>query len=448
MTIDPAALRGAVLEPGQAEYDAARRIWKGLDRRPARIIRCADTADLRTAVEYAAQQQLPLALVGAGHDVAARSMPDGALVASTALLDRIEIDADRRTARVQPGVRWGELVAAAAPYGLATTGASVATVGVAGFALHGGLGWLMRSLGTACDNILELDVVTADGVSRQVNAHSEPELFWAMRGAGSNFGAVTSLTLRLHPITRVVAGMRMYPAAQAPALFEAYRRITERAGDDLVTHFYYNGSPDGAHSTGIGLCYSGDPALLGAVLAPLAELGAPTHDSVREMGIDELQAVHDASTPRGARYHLRAHYLSELNDEVRATILDRCRTVTAPFTQVFVEHMGGAVGRVPLGETAFGGRRAGYSFLVINGWDRPGEEADRIAWTRDFGDAVRPHAAPGAYVNYLDDDEDHRIPGAYGDAFTRLRGVKRRYDPDNMFRFNRNIAPEDDSAAR
>jgi FAD/FMN-containing dehydrogenase len=258
---------------------------------------------------------------------------------------------------------------------------------------------------------------------------------------------VTSLTLQLHPITRVTAGMMLYPGEAAPAVLNAFRDITARAGDELVTHFYYNGSPDGAHSTGIGLCHTGDPADLATLLAPLAPLGEPVYDSVREMGIDDLQAVHDSSTPRGARYHLRAHYLSELDDSVSEAILARCRTVTAPFTQVFVEHMGGAVGRAPIDDSVFGGRHAGYSFLVINGWSSPEEDTTQIAWTRAFGDAVGPHATHGAYVNYLDYDEDHRIPGAYGSAYPRLRALKRRYDPANMFRFNRNIPPEVDDAA-
>lgn len=447
MSVSSIPVRGEVLAPGQPGYDEARRIWKGVDRRPSSIVRCADTADLRTLVDYAAGQGLPLAIAGAGHDIAARSMPDDAVVASTAALTRVEIDAERRLAVVAPGARWGQVVAAAAQYGLATTGASVATVGVAGFALHGGLGWLMRGFGTACDNIRELEVITADATIRRVSGELEPELFWAMRGAGSNFGAVTSLTLQLYPLSRVTAGMMLYPGEAAPAVLDAYRTITAAAGDELVTHFYYNGSPDGTHSTGIGLCYTGDPADLAAIVAPLAPLGRPIHDSVREMGINELQAVHDSSTPRGARYHLRAHYLSELDDSVCATVLGGCRTVTAPFTQIFLEHMGGAVAR-PLADSAFAGRHAGYSFLVINGWDSPAQDAERIAWTREFGDAVTPHAALGAYVNYLDYDEDHRIPGAYGAAYPRLRALKRRYDPANMFRFNRNIPPEADDVAR
>ncbi|MGW1738888.1 FAD-binding oxidoreductase [Nocardia sp. NPDC001965] len=447
MSVRSIPVRGEVLAPGQPGYDEARRIWKGLDRRPSRIVRCADTADLRNLVGYAAGQGLPLAIAGAGHDIAARSMPDDAIVASTAALTHVAIDTERHLAVVAPGARWGDVVTAAARYGLATTGASVATVGVAGFALHGGLGWLMRGLGTACDNIRELEVVTADGELRRVAQDDEPDLFWAMRGAGSNFGAVTSLTLQLYPIDRVTAGMMLYPGEAAAGVLDAYRTITAGAGDELVTHFYYNGSPDGSHSTGIGLCHTGDPADLAAILAPLAPLGRPIHDSVREMGIDELQAVHDSSTPRGARYHLRAHYLTELDDSVCATVLAGCRTVTAPFTQIFVEHMGGAVARAPLTGSAFGGRHAGYSFLVINGWDSPAEDTDRIAWTRGFGDAIAAHAAPGAYVNYLDYDEDHRIPGAYGAAYPRLRALKRRYDPANMFRFNRNIPPEADDAA-
>ncbi|WP_327120504.1 FAD-binding oxidoreductase [Nocardia sp. NBC_01730] len=444
----PASFGGEIIEPAHPGYDRARQIWKGLDRRPALIARCADVSDVQRVIEHAASEDIPLAVSGAGHDIAARSMPDGALVASTLALDGIEIDPVRRLARVQAGVRWGSLVAAAARHGLATTGASVATVGVAGFALHGGLGWLMRSFGTACDNIQALDVVTADGQLRTVDARSDPDLFWAMRGAGSNFGAITSLTLRLHPVSRVVAGVKLYPAAKARDVFDAYRRITADAGDELVTHFYYNGNPDGTHSVGIGLCFNGPAATAAAALAPLESLGQPTQDSVREKGIDELQMVHDASTPFGARYHLRAHYLSEFSDDAAYAILAHCRSISAPFTQVFVEHLGGAVGRIPHDATAFRGRHAQFSFLVINGWKNPAEDSERVAWTRAFGEAVAPHATEGAYVNYLDYDEDHRIPEAYGAGYPKLRSLKRRYDPTNMFRFNSNIVPEADDETR
>ncbi|WP_169333910.1 FAD-binding oxidoreductase [Nocardia pneumoniae] len=440
----PAAFRGQIIDAAHPDYDRTRRIWKGLDRRPALIAGCADVSDVRRVVEFAAGEGLPLAVVGAGHDVAARSMPDDALVASTAALDRIELDPENRRVRVGSGVRWGDLAAAADRFGLATTGASVATVGVAGFALHGGLGWLMRSYGTACDNIQSLEMVTADGRLRTVDADTEPDLFWAMRGAGSNFGAVTSLTLRLHPVRRVVAGVKLYPAGRARDVLNAYREITAGAGDEMVTHFYYSSNPDGSHSTGIGLCYNGPQDALDGLLAPLAPLGEPMHDSVRTMSAGELQAVHDSSTPPGARYHLRAHYFSELSDAAADVIVERCRSIDAPFTQVFLEHLGGAVGRVPAEATSFGGRDARYSFLVVNGWDAPDADAAQVEWTRAFGDAVARHAAPGAYVNYLDYDEDHRIPGAYGDAYSRLRSLKRIHDPANMFRFNRNIPPEVD----
>lgn len=448
MTARLARFRGQVVTPSDVAYDESRRMWKGLDRHPALIVGCADVPDVRRAVEYAAAEGIPLAVAGARHDVAARSVPDSALIASTLALDEIEIDPERRLARVGAGVLWGDLVAEAARYGLGTTGASVATVGVAGFALHGGLGWLMRRYGAACDNVHELEVVTADGQLRRVDAEHEPDLFWAMRGAGSNFGAVTSLTLRLHPLGQVVAGVRLYPAAKARDVLEVYREITATAGDELVMHFYYNGSPDGTHSTGIGLCFNGPAGDADRVLAPLATLGHPTFDSVQARGAVDLQAVHDSSTPPGARYHVRARYLPELTDAAAETILEQCRTVTGPFTQIFVEHLGGAVGRVPMDDTAFRGREARYSFLVINGWTDPAEDPGRIAWTRGFGDAVAPHAAEGAYVNYLDDDEDHRIPEAYGPAYARLRALKRRYDPANLFRHNRNIPPEANDEAR
>ena len=444
----PAAFRGQVIGPDHPGYDAARALWKGVDHRPALIARCADVADVRRVVEYAAAGRLPLAVAGTGHDVAGRSVPTGALVLATGALDQVAIDPVRRLARVGAGVRWGELVVAAGGYGLATTGASVASVGVTGFVLHGGLGWLMRSLGAGCDNIEAVELVTADGRLRTVDAERDPELLWALRGAGSNFGVVTALTLRLHPVERVVAGVRVYPASLARPVLAAYRQLTAGAPDELVTHFYYRGGPEGVHTVGVGLCLGGPPERLDTLLAPLAPLGRPLLDSVAERDAVGLQAVHESSTPPGGRYHLRGHYLGELTDAAIDAVLGHCRSLTGPLTGLFLEHLGGAVGRGSEADACFAGRHARYSLMLASGWTDPAADAEQRAWTRAFGDAVRPHALPGGYPNYLDEDEDHRIPAAYGAGYRRLRVLKRRHDPDNLFRFNRNIPPEATDEAR
>lgn len=443
----PASLpsfRGQLITPSHSGYDDARAVWKGIERRPAAIARCSDVDDVRRIVEYAGEHGMPLAVVGAGHDVAARSMADGELVLSTAALTNITVDRDHRTVRVEPGVHWGSLVREAAEHGLATTGASVATVGVTGFLLHGGFGWLMRSCGAGCDNVLELEVTTADAQPRTINAETNSDLHWAMRGAGSNYGVVTALTLQLHPVSRVTAGVILYPAEKARQVVEAYRLITSDAPDELVTHFYYVSNTDGTHNAGIGVCFRGDTAGAHRALASLDAIDRSWRDSLREMNTVGLQAVHDSSTPIGGQYHVRANYLSEISDEAIDVLLERCRTITAPLTKVFIEHLGGAVRKPVNGATAFANRDSSYSFLAVAGWTNGSQTYEHVEWVRALGDAMRAHASDGAYVNYLDDDEDHRVPEAYGEAYARLRSIKQQYDPTNMFRFNRNIPPASD----
>ena len=441
------ALRGRVIGPSDAGYDALRTTWKGADRHPALVADCHDVTDVRRVVAFAGESGMPLAVMGTGHDVAARSVPDDGLVLATRSLNGISVDADARQATVGPGVHWGELVAAAARHGLATTGASIATVGVAGFVLHGGLGWLMRSCGTGCDNILALDLVTADGRIRTVTADTEPDLYWAARGAGANFGVVTSLTLQLHAVPRITAGVIVYPAERARDVLQVYRQLTATAPDELVTHFYYMGNPDGSHSVGIGVCLAGSTAEADRVHAPLDSLGQPWRSSLRELDPVGLQAVHDSSTPPGGNYYVRAHYLPELTDERIHVLLEHCRRITAPLTKVFLEHLGGAVARIPSEATAFRGREATYSFLAVAGWTDPAEAPTHRAWTQDLSTAIAPLALDGAYVNYLDDDEDHRIPSAYGTGYARLVALKQRFDPTNVFCANRNIIPGRQHAA-
>lgn len=435
--------RGTLIAPEHDDYDRVRTAWKGVVRRPALIACCRDVSDVRRVIEYARTARASLAVMGTGHDVAARSIPDDALVLCTSAMRAIEVDAPRQLITVQPGVRWGDLCDAVEPYGLATTGASVATVGVAGFVLHGGFGWLMRRCGAGCDNIAALDLITADGEMRTVTADADPDLFWAMRGAGSNFGVVTSLTLHLHTIPRVLAGVLVYPAERAREVLEVYKMLTIDAPDTLTTHFYYMGGEGGTHAAGIGICFSGDTRDADRVLAPLDCLGIPWRTSVREVSVAGLQAVHDSSTPVGGRYHLRSHYLSALDDEFMAVMLEHCKRITAPLTKVFIEHLGGAMARVPAEATAFRGRAARYSFLAVAGFRQSEAASPHIRWVRDLDDAVRPFAMEGAYVNYLDDDEDHRIPAAYGPGYARLLSLKRRYDSDNLFRANRNLDAKD-----
>jgi FAD/FMN-containing dehydrogenase len=432
--------QGRILTPGHGDYDTARSLWKGMDRRPTLILQCKDSADVQRVVEHARSDSRPFAVMNTGHDVAGRTAPDGGIVLSTGLLRGVTIDAERRIATVEAGVRWRELAAVAGAHGLATTGASSGTVGVAGFVLHGGYGLLMRRCGVGCDSIVSLEMVTADGRRLTVDEQSHPDLFWAMRGAGPNFGVVTSISLRLHAIARVIAGVLTYAGSRARDVLRAYREVTALAPDELVTDFYYlDDRSTGAHTASIGVCHTGAPVDLRRALAPLAALGPAEHDSLREMSLVELHALHDHSTPPGFRYHLRGYRLAELDDRIVERFLDGCRRSSAPLTRIFIEHLGGAIARVPPGATSFHGRDAAYSFLAVAGWTDPRDDARHVTWIRDLGDAVRPLAMTAGYVNYLDADEQDRIPDAYGSGYARLLELKRRHDPDNFFRACANL---------
>jgi FAD/FMN-containing dehydrogenase len=432
---------GEIIYPDDPGYAQGRTLWKGVDRRPALIARCRDVPDIRQILDFAKDNDIRLAVMNTGHDVAGRSVIDDGIVLSMRNFQDISIDPRLRLARVGSGVRWGDLVGAASTHGLATTGASVATVGVAGFSLHGGFGWLMRRCGIGCDNIVGLDVVTADGKLRTVTDLENPDLFWAMRGAGANFGVVTSLTLRLHQISRVIAGVKVYPASQVREVLQAYTQITASAPDSLVTHFYYMGNADGSHSVGIGICLIGSAAMAGRLLAPLSALGPPVEDSVRERDLVDLQAVHDSSTPPGGQYAIRAYYLNQLAPESITALIEHCRLITGPLTKVFIEHLGGAIRSTPSNATAFWGRDAEYSLLAIAGWTDSVETDVHTKWAQEFGDRMSEFAIPGSYVNYLDDEEDHRIADAYGPGYPRLTALKSQLDPANLFQSNRNIRP-------
>ncbi|WP_431939868.1 FAD-binding oxidoreductase [Nocardia grenadensis] len=436
-----AEFHGQVLAPGHQDYDAARLIWKGIDRQPALIFRCADVTDVRRALEYAHDAGLPFAVAGAGHDVAGRSVPDGGIVLSTARLRQVTIDPVGKVARLGAGVQWGELAAAAVPYELATTGAASASVGVAGFSLHGGYGLLMRSCGTGCDNIIEVDMVTPDGTHRTVNQHTDPDLLWAVRGAGANFGVVTSLTLRMHTIPRVTVGVVSYPVTRARDVLRAYRQITATAPNELVTDFYYKVNLDGTRTASIGICFNGARVDAERALEALTGLGRPWRDALREASAVELHALHNTSTPYGPRYHLRSHYLDELSDEVIELILDQGERITAPLTGIFLEHLGGAIATVRPDATSFHGRDARYSFLAIAGWTEPEQDETHKVWTRELSKSLEPLSMDACYANYLDDDEDNRIASAYGPGYERLTALKQIYDPTNLLRGNRNIPP-------
>jgi FAD/FMN-containing dehydrogenase len=430
------ALGAAVIRRGDAEYDQARRVWNGMvDRSPAIIARCSSTADVVAAVNYARENSLVLAVRGGGHNAGGLALCDDGL-----RMRAVSVDADRRIARAQGGALWGDFDAATHAHGLATTGGLISTTGVGGLTLGGGLGWLMRQHGLACDNVIGVEIVTADGQVRRASATENADLFFGVRGGGGNFGVVTSFEFRLHPLRTMYAGMLVYPATRAPEVLRRYRDLAMSAGDDLTLFAALMTSPDGIPITAILVGFNGSAAAGEAAIKPLRDMG-PVADQVTEMPYPALQSMLDAGFPSGLQVYWRSDFLKGLPDEAIDMLCDRFAAVTSPLSALLIEQFGGAVARVPADETAFAQRDALFNLAVISRWTDPSTANTHIDWARRASEDSRPFASGGVYVNYLGAEGAERVRAAYGAKFDKLVAVKKKYDPENLFRTNQNIQP-------
>lgn len=436
-----ANLRGRLLRPSDEEYHLARRHYNALiDKYPALIVQCAGVADVIDAVAFARTHRLLVAIRGGGHNVAGRALVDGGMVIDLSPMKGIRVDPKQRTVRAEGGVTWGELDRETQAFGLATTGGLVSTTGIAGFTLGGGLGWLMRRFGRACDNLLSVDLVTADGRFLTVSAEEHADLFWGLRGAGPNFGVATALEYRLHSVGPVLAGRVIYPFAQAKEVFRVYREVTQAAPDELTAHFGLRKAPDGTPVAAILLCYSGPLESGEKVVRPLRQIGSPLADFVGPMTYREVQILMDPLYPSGVCQYWKSSFLAGLDDDVIDTVLAHFATVSSPLTAVVIEQLGGAAARMRSDETAFGHREAAYDILITSLWTDPTESERHIQWTRDFWQAMQPFSSGGTYVNYL--DAGRPSDTAYDAAtYQRLVTLKNQYDPTNFFRMNVNIEP-------
>ncbi len=438
-----ARLSGHLVEPTDPRYDQARRVWNGMiDRRPAAIARCATVTDVATCVEFARTADMVVAIRGGGHNVAGNAICDGGLVIDLSLMKEIVVDAPQQRVRAGGGVVWGELDKAAQRHGLATTGGLMSTTGIAGFTLGGGLGYLMRSYGLACDNLLSVEVVTADGRELLVSRVENSDLFWALRGGGGNFGVVTSLEFQLHPVGPVLlAGGLAHPLSAARDTLRFYREFTVSAADALIVYATLGHGPDGTPRMGMRAAFNGPVAAGEEAVRKLRGFGSPIVDEIRPRSYREIQQLIDPNFPAGRLNYWKAHFLAELSDEVIDLVVEAFRRVPSRYSGIAFEQMGGAVARVGASETAFSHRSAAYSFLILAGWENPSESEANMAWARDLWEQVRPMAAAGVYVNYLGSEGEQRIHEAYGPNLNRLAEIKGRYDPDNFFRMNQNIQP-------
>jgi FAD/FMN-containing dehydrogenase len=441
-----AGLRGFSLSPGDEGYDTARTVWNAMiDRHPALIARCAGVADVIDAVNFARSNDLPVAVRGGGHNVAGTAVCDAGLAIDLSAMRGIRVDPETRTLRVEGGATWADLDRETQAFGLATTGGTVSGTGVAGYTLGGGLGWLMRRYGLACDNVLSVDVVTADGRLLTASETQHPDLFWGLRGGGGNFGVVTSFEFRLHDVgPMLVAGPLFHPVTAAREVFRFYRDTVPTSPEELICHIAMLTSPDGAQLAALIPVYVGPLGEGEAAIRHLRAYGPPAADLVGPTPYRGIQTMFDAAFPAGRRNYWKSGFLRGLDDAAIDVLVDGFSRAPSPSAVVFIEQLGGAMSRVPADATAFYHRTAPYNLLLVTSWDDPAEDETNIRWARETWAAILSHTEGGVYVNYLSDarhEGENRVHAAYGGNYERLAVVKRAYDPSNLFRTNYNVAP-------
>ena len=445
-------IRGEVTRPGDDAYDESRKVFNAMiDKHPGVIVQCAGVADVISSVNFARSNDLLVAVRGVGHNVAGSSICDDGMVIDLSQMKGIRTDPVGRTVRVEPGLTWGELNHDLQAFDLAATGGFISTTGVSGLTVGGGLGWLVRKHGLALDNLLSVDVVTADGRFLTASPSENEDLFWGMRGGGGNFGIVTSFEFSVHPAGTVLAGMVIHPAASAREAVRAWRDYEVSAPDEMTNAALLFHAPEApflpteSHGTavvGLGGVYTGDLQQGEDALRPLREHGRPLADIFQPMPYIEAQTMADFLWPRGLHNYWKSGFLKDLSDAAIDTVVRFYESVPSPLTTVVLEHNGGAMGRVGEDETAFGHRNQPYNFLVTSVWSDPAETDANVRWTRELWEAMQPFLTGSVYVNYLGEEGEDRVRAAYTpEKYERLVALKTRYDPTNLFRLNQNIKP-------
>jgi FAD/FMN-containing dehydrogenase len=430
-----------VVAAGDPEYNVVRRVWNGMiDRKPALIVRAGSIASVMQAVRFAREQQLAVCVRGGGHSVPGKSVADHAMMIDLSLMNGVQVNPGAYSVVAQGGAKFAEFDRECERYQLATTGGVISSTGVCGLTLGGGLGWLMGKLGLSCDNVISADLVSADGAHLSVSASQNEDLYWAIRGGGGNFGIVTALELRLHPLQSVHGGLLLYPRARAVDLLRRYRDVTYKAPDELTAYaalMIGHGNP----MIAIAMCHSG-PSSEGANVSKQFYLTEPPAvDLTGEKKYTEIQSMLDFSAPAGLHYYFKCPFLRELTDEAIRTIVDMAESLPTEQSQVILEHMHGAASRVPPTETAFGLRRTHYSVNILAAWSDPAMAEKCIDWARQLASALEVFGASDSYVNYLGDEGPAAVRASYGVNYSRLAELKKKFDPDNFFHFNQNILP-------
>ena len=446
------SLHGDLLLEGMPGYDSARYVWNAaIDRRPALIARCADTHDIVRAVQFAERYNALVSVRAGGHNSAGFAVCDSGLTIDLTRMRQVAVDAQQRTATVDGGATFADYDAATHNFGLASTGPVVSMVGVGGYTLGGGMGWLHRKLGLACDLLVSAEVITADGRVVQASEREAPDLFWAIRGGGGNFGVVSSFKFRVAPVSSVLAGLIFHPLEELPRIAALLRDFNATAPDEVCVWLMMRKVPassalprelHGRPVAVLGVCYAGTTERGEQVLQPLRQFGRPLLDQVKPRAYADWQHALDPAWGNGFGNRWTGHYLAELTDASAQTLMEHVSNVSSPFTDVKVISLGGAVARVSDDETACGQRRSGYALAIQTRWQNPRQSREHMEWSRALFDAMKSHGTGKVYVNFVADEGEERVKAAYSRrTFARLRAVKKAYDPLNRFRMNQNIRP-------
>jgi hypothetical protein len=444
--------RGPLLLPGAADYDTARTIWNAMiDRRPALIARCLDAADIVSGVDFAREHDVPLSIKGGGHNIAGTALGEG-LMLDLSLMRDVRVNPEARAAVAQPGCLLSDVDRATQAHGLAAVLGFISTTGIAGLTLGGGFGYLTRRYGWSCDNVLSLEVVTADGRLVVASETENPDLFWGLRGGGGNFGVVTNFTYKLHPVgPEIVGGAVVWPLAEAERVLAMYRDLIANAPPEFTCVAILRKAPPapwlpadihGQPVVALFVCDTGPLAEAEARAAPIKAFGAPVGDVLQRRPYITQQSILDATQPPGRRDYWKSEHLPRLEPAPVSQAIDHAGRIVSPYAGIVFFPIDGALNRLPADHSAVGNRDAAVVLGIACGWERAEDDAANITWVRETWQDLRRFSTGGTYINFLTEEEgDERIRAAYGPNYERLIDVKTRWDPDNLFRANKNIAP-------
>lgn len=448
-----ARLRGPLVAPDESGYDEARAVWNAMiDRRPALILRCLGVADVLTGVRFAREHGLRLSIKGGGHNIAGLAVCDGGLMLDMSLMRGVWVDPTTRTARVQPGCLLGDVDRETQLHGLAAVLGFVSNTGAAGLTLGGGFGYLTRRFGWSCDNVLAMDVVTADGRMVRASEKENSDLFWGLRGGGGNFGIVTSFEYKLHPAgPEMMAGAIAWSAAHAREVLEMYRALTESAVSELTCVAALRMAPPapwlpktvhGQPIVVLFVCHSGDVTEGEKQVGPIKGFGSPVGDIVQPRSYVSQQSLFDATQPKGRRYYWKSEYLSKLHPEILAKLIEHAQRIVSPHSAIILFPVDGALSKLPENHSAVGNRNAAFVLNITASWENAADDETNMEWAHTAWREIRRFSTGGTYVNFLTAEEgNERIHAAYGTNYDRLVQVKTKWDPENFFQTNKNISP-------